>query len=553
MKIRTLLEKNIFFVFAILYSIFFHFRVLIKSYFIKEINNKEFDNFLLKNITYWRKNKKALNNKKILLTSFVHHPGYTLTESIISKNTQDYSNFDIVGLLDENDNFSKKLVQSFNIDTFTNYPKISFFQRLIFLFEAYKIIITLKNFQDFINYSSEDISYGKPVYDHIIRMTGKCSHTKVNYKFYFFLAEALFCNNFSKNFFSTSSFEYMVMSENQFLPSNIIFQNALKFKVKVLSRIQGPKKIGLRLYSSLEEKGQTNIKIAKKIINKIFDLNRKLYSEKGLKSLLDLYEGKTPHYDQNSRNLFLERNNNTVEDLYKALGWNKSKNICVLFSHNLFDGNYNTEWRIFRDNLEWLRETLKFIKTLNSNINWIIKEHPSDYGSGRHTTSTYKEFKNIIGFKENIKFFPKNFDTSLIKEVTSCVLTSQGSAGLEYPCFGIPSIIAGDAHYQGFGFTIEPKNKDEYFEKIEDMHNITSKGLNDEQIDLARINYCILEELSKVDHPLLYNFDISKNLNFNEFFKKSSDLLSNYNEKEDLFKKSLIKQLTENERHLINI
>ena len=37
------------------------------------------------------------------------------------------------------------------------------------------------------------------------------------------------------------------MSENQFLPSNIIFQVALENNIKVVQRILGPKKIGVRL------------------------------------------------------------------------------------------------------------------------------------------------------------------------------------------------------------------------------------------------------------------------------------------------------------------
>ena len=54
----------------------------------------------------------------------------------------------------------------------------------------------------------------------------------------------------------------------------------------------------------------------------------------------------------------------------------------------------------FRDNLTWLRKTLIYIKENGSNTNWIIKDHPSDYGKNRSKNiTTFKEFQKIIGEK----------------------------------------------------------------------------------------------------------------------------------------------------------
>ena len=53
------------------------------------------------------------------------------------------------------------------------------------------------------------------------------------------------------------NFKYLIMSETQFLPSNIILQNALEYNVKVVSRIGGPSKIGARLYDKKNEKCRT--------------------------------------------------------------------------------------------------------------------------------------------------------------------------------------------------------------------------------------------------------------------------------------------------------
>tara|TARA_B100001964_G_C14233920_1_gene601460 strand:- start:1507 stop:2061 length:555 start_codon:yes stop_codon:yes gene_type:complete len=182
-----------------------------------------------------------------------------------------------------------------------------------------------------------------------------------------------------------------------------------------------------------------------------------------------------------------------------------------------------------------------------------IIEHPSDYGSFKSSTSTFKEFNKIIGNQSNIKFFPKDFNTSILKEITRCVLTATGSVGLEYPCFGIPSVIAGDSFYQGFGFTIEPQNKDEYFETLKNMNQIITNKLTKDQIDLARIYYYTYVEKIKINHSLLDEYDISKKISYNDFFDQSRNLILKYKEDDDIFKKFLKIQLDENNRHLMKI
>ena len=547
--------KVLFFLIAsVLYSIIYHLRQFFSLNLIKEYNSKNFEKFINVNNNFWKNNYTNLDKEKrnILITNFVNHAGYTITEAIITKNIQNFYNFNIIGLINVNDNFGKKLIKSFNINNFIVYPKINFYQRVKFLFQSFKIIKNIKNIDDFINLELDDINFGKPVYDHIIRNTAICSFNKISYKFFFFLADALFCDSYSKKVFENNNFEYMIMSERQFLPSNIIFQNALKSNVKVISRIAGPKKIGVMLYKSLDEKYYHKLKISKTLFNKIFDTNRELYSKKGFKKISDLFSGKTIHYDQNSKDTFLDnKNKNEIDHIYNVFNWDKSKKICAVFSHNLLDGNYADGYRLFRDNLTWLRETLKFIKNLDLDINWIIKDHPSDYGYTRVNTNTFKEFQNIIGEQDNIKFFPKGINTSLIKKIVDCLLTSQGSAGLEYPCFGIPSIIAGNSFYKSFGFTLEPNSKTEYFEMLKNMHKIMDNGLSRQQIDAARINYYIVYELIKVDHSLLFNFDIKRSIDLDNFFDQSTDLISKYKKENDIFKKSLKKQLDAKERHLI--
>ena len=58
-------------------------------------------------------------------------------------------------------------------------------------------------------------------------------------------------------------------------------------------------------------------------------------------------------------------------------------------------------------------------------------------------------------------------------------------------CDWNPCVIAGDAFCSGKGFTIEPKNVDEYFKIIKDIKNI--QFLDDVTIHKARIFWAIYE------------------------------------------------------------
>ena len=543
---------------AIFYSLLFHIKIFFINLSNKSFVSKNFDEFIKLNSSFWKKNNRNYtnnkDNKNILITNFVHQPVYTYTESLISKYIQNFYGYNIFGLIDSIDKFGKKLIKSFNVDNFFYYPNISIFQRFFFLFQAFKIISNLKNVDEFINFSRGEINFGRCVYDHLIRNTVIATFNKIDFKFYFFLSEALFCNNFCINLFSKNKFEYMIMSETQFLPSNIIFQHALINKIKVISRVGGPKNIGITLYDSVKDKHTSNIKIKKSLIDKLYIKDKKLFSNKGLDAITKTFENEIQHYDKNSEKNFLKNNNLDTNDLYNYLNWDKSTKTCIIFGHNLFDGNYYNSWRIFRDNLTWFKETLFFIKNLKPEINWLYKEHPSEYGSEfRNTTKSVKEFYDIIGSQDNIKIFPKNFNSILLRDVADCALTSQGSVGIEYPCFGIPVITAGDSFYDSLGFSYNPRNKDEYFDLITDMSKIISKKLTKDEINLARISFYFSNKAIRIDHPLLTESDISRKIDLNLFFDQSIDLISKYKEDEDTFKKCLQIQLANNDRNLTAI
>ena len=113
-------------------------------------------------------------------------------------------------------------------------------------------------------------------------------------------------------------------------------------------------------------------------------------------------------------------------------------------------------------------------------------------------------------------------------------------------------MICGDCYYRGFGITIESNNSDEYFKNLENLEKLIQNGLSIDQIKRARVLFFILTDLIKMDHPLMFDFDDTRDLNIDSFFKKMTNLIDNYDLENDFFKINLKNQLVNKSRHLIN-
>ena len=67
---------------------------------------------------------------------------------------------------------------------------------------------------------------------------------------------------------------------------------------------------------------------------------------------------------------------------------------------------------------------------------------------------------------DHVKIFPDDIAIGSIPKIIDVGVTQRGSAASEYPCFGIPTIIAGETICSGLGYTIEPQSKAELFFSI---------------------------------------------------------------------------------------
>jgi len=413
---------------------------------------------------------------------------------------------------------------------------------------------------EFLNFNINGVDIGKTVYDHFIRYSGIGTTNTFNRNFYANLARAFLVHHQMEKYFKKYNFISSVLTENQFIPGAIMFQSALKNGVNVYSKFGPSNSFTVRKYTNIDQKYTSRDRYSKKIYELINTNIKKKAVEIGgeiIKKRFDCTPGyesfyerfELPEYERGKKFKKIEKKDFTKEELCKRLGWKTNCPIAVIFATDLTDGVFSSStWTVFRDRLTWLRETLYEIKKI-TNVNWLVKPHPNDeiYGV---VTSTISEYENICLNLDHVKIFPEDASKRSITKFIDVALTLNCSAAYEYPCFGIPTIVPKESAVSGFGFTVEPKSKDEFFCEVKNIREL--KKLNIQQVELAKIYTFIKLKLAPVPSNLIAPHGKDHIIDEKSYWNEMVKLLDKYNYKDDLLMKMMKIQETNNDTHSIN-
>ena len=141
-----------------------------------------------------------------------------------------------------------------------------------------------------------------------------------------------------------------------------------------------------------------------------------------------------------------------------------------------------------------------------------------------------------------------------MKNIINFAVTSLGTVAVEYPSLGIPSLsAAGDSYYNIFGFSLKPKNQNEYFSYLRKLDEIPKPTL--EQINNAKIFTFVQFSLTKIIHPFLADYPVTRFDHKTEenFWIESKRLIQNYEIENDKFMKMFKHQYINNNRDFINL
>ena len=514
---------------------------------------------LEKNYYFWNKFiKKNKLQDEILVTSLVGVKIYSINSCIIGLNISKFFNKNPVGLIKQYDFRTEIFLRSFGINKVHYIPNGNFFSRFKYFFKSINLIGKIKKTDDLLNLKYENIDIGKIVYDHYIRFTGIASIDLITPKILYFLSKALLVQNFSKQLFKSNSFKEVVQSEHQFIPSAVVFQNALVNNCDVFTSIAQGNKMSVMIYRGIKIKYKDRHCFSKDLFNLIYKNYRKKILDETEEILRERFHGNIRysvihHIEEDMENKLTAQsnliNNYSKNELCRKFNWDINKPIVIIFATDLTDGVFKVDWKIFKDFLTGLQETLNIIKEIK-NINWLIKPHPNDV-KNNVITSTEKEVLRLSKIFKNIELFPKNFGNNPLSKIISAAVTMGGSVGYEFPSQGIPSIICSGTFYAGHGFNHEASTVDEYKKMLKNADKLTP--LSVEQIAKAKTIIYIYSILTRVYSPLIPVKEVKdkayKDINF---WKNLEKLIENYKFETDDFYKNFKIQLEKSDRHTIN-
>ena len=136
---------------------------------------------------------------------------------------------------------------------------------------------------------------------------------------------------------------------------------------------------------------------------------------------------------------------------------------------------------------DWLKAIIGQIGG-RSDLELVLRIHPAEVRiRGWETRQPAKQMLDRIGaLPPNISVIAPDDPTSSYSLMESCdaALVYTSTTGLELALLGKPVMVAGDTHYRGKGFTIDPEDPDAYAAAVEDV--IADPSLHRPDIDLAR-------------------------------------------------------------------
>ena len=541
----------------------------------REINpfySKKFQEYIKLNRSKIKKfsNNENENKKLILVESFINQPAYTLSNGIISFYLKEIFKENIVSIIRQGDIKSELIFRSFGVKKFFYYKDMNFLQKIIYMNKALKFLGKKTNVNSIIRLQYKKVDLGLTAYDSYIRYVGNPTLKEINFEFIIFVSEALYACDFFEKLIKKNNFCKLVQSETSFIPLSCLFQTALQNKIEVFSRF-GKERFTVRRYTNLKQCFSERGRISQKLFDFIFNINKNKKIALKISKKIQSQKIKTKSFgmditmynfrknasgkklleviDKNKNESFTKIDINKTF-IKKEFNWNNKK-IVILFLSYLIDGNFPFGYRKnFKDTFSWTNFILSKIEKIK-NVNWIIKDHPITKVYGQNPRIDFDEKLNYLNNNfSHIKRWPKNFSNKSILNIADIVLTSSGTAGIEYPAYGINSLFTEKSSYSNLNFMKMIEGKKKILSKINNLNKL--KKISSNFKEKCKVYLFIRESLLGEKSLFLPDYVASRNIVDDEFWSLCIKKIKKYKISKDKFFKMFKKQMRFNSRHTLN-
>jgi hypothetical protein len=191
------------------------------------------------------------------------------------------------------------------------------------------------------------------------------------------------------------------------------------------------------------------------------------------------------YYDFSARDIKITAPPMERVEIRRALGIENDKPVVCLFAHINWDACFDLGTMLFASANQWVVESLRKMLTI-TDVNWLVRVHPGERTDGSLYTTDDLIKREFPSLPSHIKvlWHDANVNSLSIFRVVDVGITIFGTVGVELSLLGKPVILAGNAHFSGKGFTIDPKSRTEYLALLERAGQIGP--LAPEKLEMAR-------------------------------------------------------------------
>lgn len=342
-----------------------------------------------------------------------------------------------------------------------------------------------------------------------------------------YLGQAIESVLVAEHFFDVCPVEKLLVRDSGYIPNGAIYEVALLRGIDCIVYEQGQKRgTWVLKRHDRKSKGLHYFSISDSTWKAIKEAPWTAEQQQ----LLDAeFRGRySPDSTDDTRRLQTGKQVLSEEEVRTLLALDPKKKTAVIFSHLAWDAAFFYGECLFQDFEDWLLRTVEFVARQCPHMNWVVKLHPFNVFKLQRETKTEESemvlLRPLMPLPEHIKIVRADtpINTYSLFPIVDYVLTVNGTVGMEFPCFGIPAVLAGTGRYNGRGFTIDPRSQDEYFCLLRKLHEVPR--LTAEQQLLARKHFLALtsgrqysfEDVARVELKRLHEAqsDVHDNLVF---------------------------------------
>jgi len=451
--------------------------------------NEVFIEFLKENKKFWDSfspSPTELEDKVILVDCLVDFPPYILGNLIISKYLQKRTKAKIIGLVRDPAQLERQrhLLASFSVEEviYAN-QDIQFDYKLnIDALIQEKDVKKLRKM--ILDFSIDGLKVGDLIYDAYLRDTGLPTINSVDETLKVYFHQAMKYYGVYSTIFKKHDVIATVQGHTVYLLYGMLAHVAVKNGAVVFGRKPGSSPMAIRRYSKLSDLRRYEIGFKKEDFRLVYG-NKTQEAIRFAKTFLNnRFEGRNTHgtVPYIPKSFGPDKKKYGVEELSGKLNLDPYKPVVFLMCHAFSDASHYDDRMIHNDYFEWLEDTLEIVANL-LHVNWIVKPHPEDkyfLGKEDFALSVAKKYAKK---HDHIFLAPEDLNTSCMLGISDAIITVRGTAALEFSAMGIPCVVTGKSSFTSLGFTIEPKDREEYMKVLQ---NIEDYGkLSKEQIKKA--------------------------------------------------------------------